>query len=225
MRRIFLFFIFASILSIQLALACPEEKELAHLVKKSLFDFLRNPASSALGENEVRDLIELFVGERFLGADCHDLTGSYSRQPVIALLEIAKGIPETAIPRCSDGTIYGECSLGGPNFCYSGKLRIMCYGPDMLPGNEDDCGCPRHYEVCGADGTCQPHAIMCTRNDDCGPNVYSNLPECNGSLVVDQYMYWVCNQPGTIQSSCEFHIEEKIIQDCSPGECVEGLCI
>jgi len=56
---------------------------------------------------------------------------------------------------CSDGTPYNMCSADKPKYCDgSGNLLDnYCFGPDQIPDNSDDCGCPVD-ESCLPDGSC-----------------------------------------------------------------------
>ncbi len=60
--------------------------------------------------------------------------------------------PDT-LPTCSDGTPSGQCSATKPKYCDAGVLAAKCAGPDGVPGNGDDCGCPTGG-ICRSDGTC-----------------------------------------------------------------------
>ena len=51
----------------------------------------------------------------------------------------------TPVPRCSDGTVYGECSASRPFYCYAGQLISRC----------GYCSCPDAYS-CEGDGNCIP---------------------------------------------------------------------
>ncbi len=46
---------------------------------------------------------------------------------------------------CSDGTLYGECSINVPKFCDSGNLIYNC----------NTCGCPAGFGECKEDGSCE----------------------------------------------------------------------
>jgi hypothetical protein len=58
-----------------------------------------------------------------------------------------------APPRCTDGTLHGQCSTDKPKYCKGGTLVASCRGPDGIAGTADDCGCPAGA-VCRANGTC-----------------------------------------------------------------------
>lgn len=47
--------------------------------------------------------------------------------------------------RCSDGTLFGKCSLNKPKYCSNGSLVNKC----------SPCGCPPNF-LCQADGSCKP---------------------------------------------------------------------
>ncbi len=56
---------------------------------------------------------------------------------------------------CSDGTLYGECSSNKPKYCddNGNLLDNYCYGPDLIVGTTDDCGCSSGE--CQTDGSCE----------------------------------------------------------------------
>lgn len=50
----------------------------------------------------------------------------------------------TTTPKCSDGTLYGQCSATKPKYCDNGSLVDKC----------SSCGCPANYS-CQGDGSCK----------------------------------------------------------------------
>lgn len=57
--------------------------------------------------------------------------------------------------------------------------------------------------------------INCTQNSDCGDG-YSGDNFCSGNNVTRGYIYFICNNPGTIQSYCTNSMQTQIIEIC-PG--------
>ena len=61
-------------------------------------------------------------------------------------MEILQNTPRPkCVAACEDGTVYGECSAGKPQYCENGKLINNC----------QQCGCPGSSASCQSDGTCK----------------------------------------------------------------------
>ncbi len=86
----------------------------------------------------------------------------------------------------------------------------------------DDCSA---QEQCN-NGVCNPINITCSTNSQCGSDGYIGEAYCsvNGDAVRD-YKTYMCNYPGTPQSSCSSNVTQKLIDDCSAQEmCTNGVC-
>jgi len=215
---------FSTIMLICSVLACPSESEFEFQLKKGLFHYLSNPEQSQLTIYEVKDLIAFYLSVDDVGTvACNEIIGAASGLAVSAILEKAKTIPREVIPTCTDGTLYGECSNTKPKFCYSGLLKFMCYGPDRIIGNKDDCGCPEEYEFCESDGSCRLADISCFSEQDCGVSTYTGPTFCENNSVHRNYVQFTCNNPGSAESYCSYHNQTKLIEECS-SQCSEGEC-
>jgi hypothetical protein len=210
------------LLSIGTAAACPSGDVFTHQIKKSLFNYLQNPASSRLTLYELKDILTVYLGDDFESENCSQVIGNESGLPISTILAKANAISDEAIPRCSDGTMYGECSVNLPKFCYSGMLKYMCYGPDHIAGTSDDCGCPE-YQTCDTDGSCRKSDISCYSDEDCGTSMFVGGKYCQGGDVYRDYINFTCISPGTASSHCTYANENILIESC-PVDCTAGSC-
>jgi len=203
-------------------MACPSEETFRDNLKKGLFDYLQNPAESRVTLFEVKDMLVFYLTTNISSTDCDTVTGTLSGLDMSTINTKAASVHISVIPRCSDGTLYGDCSTNKPMFCYSGLLRIMCHGPDLILGNDDDCNCPE-FELCQTDGSCQSTVINCFSDSDCGTSSLVGVPHCDGNQIVQEYLNFTCDQPGTPSATCGVSSENQTIIICA--NCFNGTCV
>ena len=76
-------------------------------------------------------------------------------------------------------------------------------------------------ELC-SEGQCV--SVTCNENIDCGVDGFIGSEMCTISGDVGkEYISYLCNNPGTLQSSCSNETELRTIEECSYG-CVGGVC-
>ncbi len=156
MNRLLLlsFFItFVLVVSISFAQQC-ETTIVKSALRKALFDYYQNPSRSQLSINEIKDLLAFYltITEDQTTVDCN-VRGNVTGIKMDKIIDDAKAI--ISEPKCSDGTVYGECSLTKPKYCYSGELKEAC----------GVCGCPSD-KVC-QDNKCVTSTTSCTPNWNC----------------------------------------------------------
>jgi len=205
-----------------LALACPPEDIFKFELKKGLFNYLENPAESRVTLFEVKDMLVFYLTANITSSDCDTVIGPESGLDISTIISKTASVHQSVIPRCSDSTPYGECSDRQPKFCYSGMLRIMCQGPDNIPGTADDCGCSE-FEFCETDGSCHSTLIDCYSDSDCGLSAYVGNATCNGNQIEQQYINFTCNFPGTSGSYCDVMNSTEVLATCIT--CVDGACV
>ncbi len=206
------------------AFACPPEQIFKQDLKKGLFSYLSNPGQSVLTLSELKDLITVYLSTEDISTlDCSTIVGNESGIVMSDILSKTEQVALSVIPVCSDSTYYGECSTTKPKFCYSGMLKYMCYGPDRIVGNEDDCGCPEDYDVCEDDGSCRTPVISCFSDADCGASTYYGSTFCISNDVYRHYINFTCSNSGTGEASCSYENQSVLIQECSHG-CTDGSC-
>jgi len=194
--------------------ACPPDEVFRKDLKMGLFGYLNNPAESILTIYEVKDLITLYLTADLASADCTAITGAESHLPISIILDKIQFADIEFVPRCSDGTIYGECSSTKPKFCYSGTLKEMCSGPDGLLGTSDDCGCSQ-YQTCLGDGTCYSSTVPCVADSDCGTETLVGTAQCNGMALEQDYIDFTCVDSGLPTAYCDMKTAKKVIDNCS----------
>ena len=126
---------------------CPSgadtEEDFRHVLRKALIDYLTDPAESQLELDQVKDLLEFYLTTgTWDTADCN-VAGSNSGTKISVIVNQANNkIDDDIVPKCDDGTEYGECSTPLPKFCYAGTIVDKC----------SICGCPAgeacYNEVC-----------------------------------------------------------------------------
>src|SRR3989338_1788113 len=134
-----------------------EVNDVKHALKKVLFLRFRD-TSSPLVLDEVKDLLIFYIGisDGVSTVDC-SATGSRSNKRISDIVSLG-GNATNAIPSCSDGTEYGECSTFKPKYCYAGSLVHRC----------NYCNCPS-ASGCTTSGKCETivnETTMCTDSDN-----------------------------------------------------------
>jgi hypothetical protein len=207
---------------VPLVLACPSDAQFKHEVKKGLFNYISNPEKSILTFNELQDIMTFYLTESNVSAiNCNQVIRT-SGVALSSILSKTDNIGDNTIPICSDGTLYGSCSNNRPAFCYSGMLKPMCYGPDHIIGNSDDCSCPNTFLRCVSDGTCSSSEISCFSDNDCGANGFSPA-YCNGSTLYHDHITFDCALAGTSDAHCTYDNVSEKIEDCSI--CSHDACV
>jgi len=68
--------------------------------------------------------------------------------------------------------------------------------------------------------------IECSTNAECGTNGYIGNPFCYDGDVYKTYRSYVCNNPGTPNSSCSTDNENRLLTNCTSNQtCSGGSCI
>jgi len=153
--------------------------EVKDALKRSLYEYLTNPAASTLTVAEIKDLLNFYltIDTQQATVDC-SAAGTESGATYESLVTKTETIT-TTVPACADGTKYGECSATKPKYCYSGSLIDKC----------STCGC-------SADKVCQnercitpttttippPNTTTTNTNLTCGTDVCQANEVCNDPL-------------------------------------------
>ena len=70
--------------------------------------------------------------------------------------------------------------------------------------------------------------IACSSNAGCGNDSWTGALSCNGNNIYQSYTTYICNNPGTISSSCSNATTAKLKQACSDicsaGACTTATC-
>ena len=142
------------------------------VLRKALFDYFQHPSSSALPPAKIRDLLKFYLslGHGKITVNCA-VKGAETGLHMEDILAEATAISEP-LPRCSDDTIYGECSKSKPRYCYAGTLLSRC----------GFCGCPVDA-VCGFDGGCTSKVVQPSLQSNGGSCSHSY--ECSKELVCE----------------------------------------
>ena len=109
-KQLFLLTIFLLIFSSVAYAAVCEVDGVKQSLKRNLYLYFTDSASSPLTLEEVKDLLFFYIGigEGLVTVDC-SATGSRSNKAFSDIVNRGQNASDT-IPTCSDGTPYGECS-------------------------------------------------------------------------------------------------------------------
>src|SRR3989344_5303720 len=117
-----------------------------------------------------------------------------------------------------NGVLIEQCSYG----CFEGNC-IRC--------NEDlDCDDNNNEteDFCIMSGSEESHCsnedIECFSDEECGADGFVGELFCSENESAQMYQMFMCNNPGTAQSSCSSLMEERTIEECSDF-CLEGTCM
>ena len=186
------------------------------VLRKNIYLYLTNPASSPLTIEQLRDLLISYLGIS-AGATTFDcsIIGSTSSKSISIIITNGDSAPNF-IPACSDNTKYGDCSDAKPKFCYGGTLVNRC----------SYCGCSSG-NLCNDDRSCTPAGsnITCFNNLDCGQSMFTGSYYCSNDYVTKDFLNYTCLNPGTINSNCSSSTSMTTLNYCDPSlnqSCVNG---
>ena len=100
------------------------------------------------------------------------------------------------------------------------KYISGCSGstPGTVENYEEGTSCGTSKE-CDGSGNCLTVSITCSSNSDCGTDGWVSSAFCSNSDVYQAYRTWICNNPGTTSSSCDYSDSNKLKQDCGEDYC------
>ncbi len=186
--------VFVLVLSnlVNAAAQCEVDK-IKQALRKMLYMFYTNPNSAPFSLTEVKDLLIFYlsIDPNAVTIDCSVL-GSESNKAIFDIVEQGKNISDD-IPKCIDGTQYGQCSGNRPKYCYAGAIYEKC----------ETCGCPSN-SFCGKSGKCESTSqnITCYKDLDCGTNQFIGNYYCSYDSVYKNMINYTCVSPGTPNSRC-----------------------
>lgn len=141
--------------------------------------------------------------------------------------------------RCKCNSDCGNDSFTGDNFCRNGNVyrnftKFICNRAGWKSSFCTNTTSPVLTQTCGANevcsnGSCVSGAnITCFNNTQCGVNGFVDGLFCRLGNVFQNFTYYTCNNPGTLNSSCSsstvpilnLTCGENLV--CSNGGCVNG---
>jgi len=190
-------------------------------IKENLFSFLQNPTESSVNLTEINATLYFYVSFPIINSSiiCNE-SGDLSKYNGINISLVTKKFIDNpdrnVIPRCSDGTLYGECSARVPYYCLSGKLVPMCAGfDDDNMTLHDNCACPENATCIESTGQCD---IECLSDGECQVwDTYS----CNGQRIMRDTISQSC-----INNRCVNQTLLPVeIDNCGPQSlnCYDGM--
>ena len=134
---------------------------------------------------------------------------------------------------CSTNSQCGANSFIGDSYCqgnsvYRNYKTYTCNNPGAANSSCTNQTTPLLQNNCTANQICQKAQclnIACSTNANCGTNGYIGDPYCQGNSLYRNYKTYICNNPGTINSSCTSEITSffnacAVNQTCSNGSCL-----
>ena len=114
---------------------------------------------------------------------------------------------------CSSNADCGTSSFVGDNFCQDGNVyknykANTCLNPGTAQSSCSTSTTPVYWYGCAAGQTCvggqclSGGNVACSSNADCGTNGFVDGLICTASGVSKNYKSYICQNPGTVQSSC-----------------------
>jgi len=95
---------------------------------------------------------------------CSLLLANYNNQNCTTGPAFSSGLTITAAPQtCSDGTLYGQCSVTKPKYCDNGNLVDRCGAPN-------NCGCPGGQSCNATNNSCYTPVTPPTNSPPNNPN-------------------------------------------------------
>src|SRR3989344_1463339 len=128
----------------------------------------------------------------------------------------------TTTPICTQSN---ECSESTTNTtiesCEFGCSNGACNSPPIICTKDSDCndGNARTFDQCISPGTpesyCVNTEVECIKDSDCGVDGFLDNSFCSQNSVHRFFQEASCDNPGTLQSSCDVDITDLTLQDCN----------
>lgn len=167
-----LFFLFIILTSPLVSAQQCETAVVKAALKKALFQYYKDPSSSPVSAAKIRDLLNFYLSivPGDITANC-ERKGDETKIKMEDLVNEMNTLIATTLPKCSDGTEYGECSSFRPQYCYAGSLQHRC----------NYCGCPSPSR-CSTDGKCiTPPNVTNETAPPANVTVYCGDSACNSN--------------------------------------------
>lgn len=133
---------------------------------------------------------------------------------------------------CFKNSDCGTDVIGNP-YCSSGNVyhqtkNYICNNPGTIFATCTNSTNTELVQNCKVNETCdagQCKSVVCSKNSDCGYDGYAGNPFCSDGNVFMQYKTNVCNNPGTLNSSCSSSLKDYLTQECTQSQlCDNGKC-
>ncbi len=193
-----------------------EVNKIKQTLRKALYFFYTNPGSAPMTLNEVKDLLIFYlsIDPNAVTIDC-SILGPISNKAIFDIVRSGENVTAN-MPRCTDGTEYGQCSANRPKYCYAGAIYEKCGA----------CGCPNN-SFCGKSGKCEAATqnIACYKNIDCGTSNLEGNYYCSSNSLYRSLINHTCINAGTANASCVAVNGSVWLAHCDPNlnqACVNG---
>ncbi|MFC1697001.1 glycoside hydrolase family 2 TIM barrel-domain containing protein [Nanoarchaeota archaeon] len=122
-------------------------------------------------------------------------------------------------PFCNANDIYQKYRTWNCND--AGTPDSQCSYQDL----DDQISSCDSNELC-VDGECIEGDVECSSKTDCGTDSYMGESYCETGNVYQTYRTYICENQGTLDSSCTYSDSDIITIECSEDEtCNEGQCL
>ena len=154
-----------------------EVSQVRNNLKRALYEYFNSPTEAQLELGKIKDLLDFYLAIPTAQdqVDCSGIGQNSGVSYDIIVLEA--GNITTIIPKCSDGTTFGECSSTKPKYCYNSNLINKC----------GICGCASGS--CTSTGSCsvsQPvqNQTNQTNQTTCTNECSSGQLSCSGNYTI-----------------------------------------
>lgn len=111
---------------------------------------------------------------------------------------------------------------------YCSGTSSTCDGAEAWGAWQLYQGCSSSQLCDAANHTCNEDPVRCYSSSECGTNGWSGSPSCSADLkkVMQNYITWACNNPGTPSSTCSSTETPLERFNCEPlgQSCINGMC-
>lgn len=164
------------------------------------------------------------------------MTGLGSRNPDgLVHANIVSNGANSWIIGWEDLTGEGDSDYNDVNFAVTATPACTSRASKKCVGNSaywfDSCNNQQDlFQACAQNqacfnGQCQDLVITCSANSDCGTNGYMGSLFCQSGNVYQNYRTYLCNNPGTANSTCSNSDAAQLKQTCSSSQaCSNGSC-
>jgi hypothetical protein len=144
---------------------------------------------------------------------------------------------EDCLVGCDDAT--GNCNVVEcTDDTECGNLQIcdvpntyQCVDVECVDNTDCDDSDDSTQDLCigagNVDSYCEYTPITCNINADCGFDDFIEGSFCQeNDDVFQNYLAWICMNPGTVDSTCTFDLTPTLTEDCNDltETCFEGVC-
>ncbi len=132
-------------------------------------------------------------------------------------------------PTCSSNSECGVSAPTGGVFCSGSNvlqnyINYTCNNPGTLSSYCSSSTSSSLIKTCSAGQVCSSgncFDVACSSNSQCGTNGFTGDASCYSDGLYKNYVSYICNNPGTVSSSCSSSSSLQLYQSCSTNWSVQ----